>query len=114
MQENEEAYLGSPDNPKTAAVVCYITLIGWIIAYFAIYKNNKTALAAYHLRQALLLHILLFVINGLGYWTTNGFIIVFDTLWFILWLWGFISAIYQRRKPIPLIGEFAQSWFSNV
>ena len=63
----EETYVGSPDNPKTAAIVCYITAyLVWFIAYFALYKNNKSAaFAAFHLRQTLLLHILSFVLECL-------------------------------------------------
>lgn len=114
MATVEKSYLGSPDNPKTAAVICYITIIGWFIAYFALYKNNKTDFAAYHLRQTLLLHILLLVINGFGYWTTIGFIKALDVVWFILWLWGFLNAVNERQKPIPIIGILAEMLFEKL
>jgi hypothetical protein len=45
------------DSGKNAAVVSYIFLLGWLISYFAMYKDNKTALSSYHLRQSLLLHL---------------------------------------------------------
>jgi uncharacterized membrane protein len=107
----EKVYLGSPDNPKTAAVVCYLTFIGWLIAYFAIYKNNKTSLAGYHLRQTLLLYILLVVTNISGYWAQRGFLIALDTVWFILWIWGFLIAVNEHQQPVPFIGDWAQRLF---
>ncbi|MDB5143308.1 MAG: hypothetical protein JWQ66_2021, partial [Mucilaginibacter sp.] len=33
---------------------------------------------------------------------------------FILWIIGFIGAINGEKKPIPLIGEKAQSIFSTI
>ena len=51
------------DNGKTTAIVSYITLIGWLIAYFAMHQSNKTSLGSYHLRQTLLL-----IICGIAYW----------------------------------------------
>ncbi len=111
---DKEVYLGSPDNPKTAAVVCYITLIGWLIAYFALYKNAKTSLAAYHLRQTLLLYIFLFAVNSLIYVATKAFIISLDFIWFILWLMGFFNAIYERQKPMPIIGKWSQKLFKKL
>jgi uncharacterized membrane protein len=45
------------DDGKTTAIVSYITLIGWLIAYFAMHQSKKTSLGSYHLRQTLLLFI---------------------------------------------------------
>jgi uncharacterized membrane protein len=114
MNTNTNAWLGAPENPKTAAVVCYITLIGWLIAYFALYRNNKTDFAAFHLRQTLLLYLLLFALNIVGFWTTIGFMEVVNTVWFLLWLWGFIAAVYEKEKPVPFIGKIAQDLFKSL
>jgi len=108
-----ESYLGAPENPRTAAAVCYITIIGWFIA-FALYRGNKTSLAAFHLRQSLLLYIVLIVANVAGIWATTGFVKVADAIWFLLWLWGFIDAVYEREKPVPLIGDMAQNIFGKL
>ncbi len=110
---DDEIYLGSPDNPKTAAVVCYITFLGWLIAY-ALYRNNKTSFAASHLRQTLLLYIILVLVNGLGYWANREFVIVADIIWFVLWLWGFFYAVNEREKPIPIVGNMASVLFSGL
>lgn len=37
---------------KSIAIISYLTIIGWIIAY-VMYGNNKSQLAIYHLRQSL-------------------------------------------------------------
>lgn len=114
MPAIEKTYFGSPEDPKTAAIVCYITIIGWFVAYFALYRNKKTALAAYHLRQTLLLYIVFILVNGLRYWTNNGFVLLFNVIWFILWLWGFFRAVYEQQKPIPVIGKLAQKLFEGL
>ena len=115
----EEVYLGSPDNPKTAGVVCYITIIGWLLAYFALYRNNKSSFAAFHLRQALLLHILSFFLNILSLfalWNRIPYVIVFvfAGILFILWLIGAFDAINGKERPVPLVGKLAQSIFSDL
>jgi len=110
------------DNGKNAAIVSYITLIGWLIAYFGMYKENKTTLATYHLRQSLLLHLTFIVINialnilvsitlsltiaSLG-WLVYVAYIVFVVL-------GIISANNEARKPLPLFGEKAQTMFPSI
>ncbi|NHA07359.1 hypothetical protein G7092_26400 [Mucilaginibacter sp. HC2] len=116
----------SKDDGKTAGIVSYFFIIGWLIAYFALYKDNKTAQASYQLRQTLLFHIASIVI----YWAASaifaaiffsgGYTIGYSLFWiirvglFVLWVIGFIGAINGESKPIPLIGERAQSMFSGI
>ena len=116
---SSEAYLGSPDNPKTAAVVCYITLIGWLIAYFALYRNNRSNLATVHIRQTLLLHMLAFVLNVVSLfvlwgWIPYAVVAVLAGILFVLWLIGAFGAINENEKPIPIIGAWAQELFANL
>jgi uncharacterized membrane protein len=107
------------DNGKTAAIVSYITIIGWLIAYFGMNKP-KTSIGSYHMRQTLLLYIcaiafqiivaivasivpmlsLILSLAGLGF--------------LVLWIMGLISAINGEEKPMPLIGEKAQELFKNI
>jgi uncharacterized membrane protein len=108
------------DSGKTAAIVSYITIIGWLISYFALYKDSKTQLASYHLRQTLLLYII-----GIGWSFISSALffsmpgIYFITMLvniglFVLWLLGLISAVNGQTKPMPLIGEPAQRVFSGI
>ncbi len=108
--------VGSPDNPATPAFVAYITFIGWLIAYFGFYRNNKTQLTAFHIRQSLLLHILslaLDVFYSFSPARLSFFIIssIVALLLFALWLIGFMDALNKREKAIPFIGSLAQAMF---
>ena len=119
MTTRNEPYLGSPDNPRTAAFVCYITFIGWLIAYFALYRNNKTPLVAYHLRQTLLLHIISLAFQMFAAYTNTfslaGVVnIVIGLFIFCMWLVGLIGAVNGKEKPMPIIGEPAQRLFSGI
>lgn len=80
---------------KTTGIVAYLTWIGFIIAICAGDKEG----AKFHLNQALvvLLFSLLSVIPCIG-WIWGIFMIV-------CWFMGFISAINQEEKPVPLIGS---------
>lgn len=122
MENTQETGVANTDNGKTIAIISYITLIGWIIAY-VMYGNNKTPLAAYHLRQTLTLYIV-----SLGLWIIEmilmlipviGFIIgilmifVYIAL-FVFWVMGLISAVNGQEKPIPVVGAKAQDWFKGI
>lgn len=116
----------STDNGKTASIVSYFWFIGWLIAYFAMYKDNKTDLARYQLRQTLLFHIATTVISyGLGLLfgilivSTGGLSIYYllrivQVGFLILWIIGLIGAINAEKKPIPFIGERAQTMFPGI
>lgn len=108
------------DNGKNTAIVSYITLIGWLIAYFAMHQNNKTSLGSYHLRQTLLLFICAIVYQIVVFIITMvvpfvGLILSIGGLAFlVLWIMGLISAVNGQEKPIPLIGEKAQELFKSI
>lgn len=108
------------DNGKTTAIVSYITIIGWLIAYFGMHQSKKTSLGSYHLRQTLLL-----ILCGVGYWILTfvvtmvvpllGLIFLIGWLGFlVLWIIGLIAAINGEEKPMPLIGEKAQELFKGI
>ena len=118
--------LGIKDAGKVAGIVSYFTIIGWLVAYFGLYQNNKTAFSSYQLRQTLLLHIVyMIVIFGLpfllgAFWTLDGifslayFTRLLDFTFFVLWIVGLIGAINSEQKPIPILGQRAQFLFSNL
>ena len=114
------------DNGKTAAIISYFTIIGWLIAYFAMHKDNKTELGSYQLRQTLLYAIvstilgyglsfvltILVVSTGIG---AIGYIgLAVQIILFIIWILGLIGAINGQKKPILFIGEKAQSIFPSI
>src|SRR5262249_16786028 len=114
-----ESFLGSPDNPRTAAIVGYLTLIGWLVAYFGLYRPAPVPFSAFHLRQALLLYICSIVVYAgsviVAWCRWPVWIILIPTLLLgILWIWGLLAALAGRQQAIPLIGRWAQSLFRNL
>ena len=120
METNKN--FATTDNGKTAAIVSYITIIGWLISYFGMYKENKTALSTYHLRQSLLLHLIFIGLNiaiviiavvlpisAIGYigWALRVIYIIYMIL-------GALSAYNSERKALPLIGERADTIFPGI
>ena len=116
----------SKDDGNTAGIVSYFTIIGWLIAYFAMYKDNKTELASYQLRQTLLYHIASIIIYYAAaaifaaIFFSGGFSLGYPIFWiikaglFVIWVIGLIGAINGDKKPIPFIGDKAQSVFSSI
>jgi uncharacterized membrane protein len=106
-------------NDKTAAIVSYITFIGWLVSYFALNKP-KTSLANYHLRQTLFLFLIaiaFYIITNIIARISSGLALVFSLggiAFFVLWIMGLISAINGEEKPMPLIGQKAQEIFKNI
>lgn len=118
--------LSTADNGKTVGIISYLTIIGWLVALLAMHNDKKTELGSYQLRQTLLLYII-----GIGVYIicmaiftslifTGGFWLGMALNWvirlglFVLWLIGFLGAINGEKKPIPLIGEKAQTMFSGI
>ncbi|QNN43291.1 DUF4870 domain-containing protein [Pedobacter roseus] len=112
----------APDSGKSAAIVSYIFLIGWLISYFAMYKDNKTSLSSYHLRQSLLLHLGIIVLNIavtilimivptalFGYLSYLIYIV-----YIIFIILGAVSANNGEQKALPLIGDKAQTMFPSI
>jgi len=101
----------SSSNAQMIAVVSYLTLVGWIIA-FILYQNDKSELAIFHLRQALGIVIIgaigwvVFWIPFIG-WAAAIFL-------FVLWIMGLISAAQGEMKPVPLLGSLFQDIFKSI
>ena len=92
---------------KTVAIVCYLTLLGFIAAII-IHSNKKTQLGAFHLRQMLGL-----LLTGiLGVIPLLGLVVVLCVL--VLWIMGIISAIQGQMKPVPVVGPLYQKWFGST
>lgn len=108
------------DNGKTTAIVSYITIIGWLIAYFGMHQSKKTSLGSYHLRQTLLLFICAICYQVVVYIIAMavpvaGLILSIGYLGFVvLWIMGLIAAINGEEKPMPLMGEKAQELFKGI
>lgn len=105
-------------NNKTLSIVSYITLIGWLIAYFS-GKDNADSLLKYHLRQSLgllivgfifnaALVIFAFVVPALVYLGYIGY-----AFWVLLII-GIINASNEVEKPLPVIGKMFEGKFGFI
>ena len=107
---------------KTIAVISYLTIIGWVIAY-VMNSNNKSQIAIYHIRQSLFLMLagivlyivqtMLLFIPYLG-WLITLLSILIGLALLILWIMGLIAAINGEEKPVPVVGVKAQQLFSSI
>lgn len=120
--------ISTTDDGKNVGIIAYITIIGWLIAYFAMHNDKKTEQGSYQLRQTLLFYIIWFafffiwrvvivalLFTSLSLIALAGTIIwIVDIGFFVLWIIGFIGAVNGQKKPIPLIGEKAQTMFPGI
>ena len=114
------------DSGKTAGIISYFTIIGWLIAYFAMHKDNRTELGSYQLRQTLLFAIVSIAVGWIlalligtlmvatGIAALIYIIYLFRIALFIIWIIGLIGAINGEKKPIPFTGERAQTMFPGI
>lgn len=93
---------------KTNAIISYITIIGWLIALI-LNSQKKHEFTTFHLRQTLLIFVFAIVLSWIPIigWIINILILV-------LWIIGLISAINGEKKPVPVIGPWAQDWFKGL
>ncbi|MCL9769992.1 hypothetical protein NAT47_06150 [Flavobacterium sp. HXWNR69] len=98
---------------KQTAWISYITIIGTIIAIF-MNSENKNVFASFHIRQALGIFLTFFLLGyPVGFFDSWMITASFWTFIFILWLFGFMSALNGEQKPVPFLGEFYQNIFKN-
>ena len=80
---------------KTTSIVAYLTWIGFLVAILAGDKEG----AKFHVNQALVIMLfsLLSIIPCIGW--------IWGIFFFVFWFMGFIAAINQEEKEVPLIGQ---------
>ena len=107
---------------KTVAVLCYITLIGYIVAII-LNGSNKTKIGSYHLKQAtglILFSVATWIsVMILAFIPFIGFItVIFSPLLWLsilaLLIIGIINAANGAEKPLPVIGTLFEKWFANA
>jgi len=106
-------------NVKTISIVSYITIIGWVIAYFQ-HKNSeqKSALVSYHLGQGLGVFIFSVVLNiGLSIVirvipSLGSLLALIGLLPLVLIIFGVIAASNEALSPVPLIGKIFEGKFN--
>jgi len=102
-------------NGKQIALISYIPVIGWIIAFVLYLENNtKDSIARFHLRQTLGLFIT-YIAGGmiLRFFPVAFLLFPFGLICLVLWVMGLVSALKGEEKPVLFVGEYFQDWFKN-
>lgn len=94
-----------PMDPKSSAIICYITLIGFIIACICADKNHPFVKS--HLNNAAALVISGFISSAACVIPIIGWIFAFvaSIFLFVCWLMGLIAAINGEVRELPIIGS---------
>lgn len=86
---------------KATGIVAYISIIGWIIAYFAGDREG----AKFHLNQALVVDLAMIILSVLARIPIVGLIAgLLDLVLFVFWIMGIVYAAKQEEKELPLLG----------
>lgn len=99
---------------KTAAITSYILGVGVFIA-MSMNADDKNEFASFHIRQGLGITIT-FISLGLVISNFDS-LLISAPMWIcvsVLWSYGIFSAIKGETKPMPLLGNLFQKWFSNI
>lgn len=99
---------------KTTAIVAYFTLIGSLIA-LSMNNDPKHEFARFHTRQAFGLHIMflglaLFLSYAFNEYAWYGLYI----LYMVLWGYGFVGALTDKKQSVPVLGPYFQKWFTFI
>lgn len=99
---------------KIAAIISYITILGAIIA-FIMNQKEQNHFASFHIRQAIGIHLLFFVISLISRYGGLGWIddVLYVTA-LVLLVIGLFGAIQNEEKKIPFLGDQFQEWFKNI
>ena len=100
---------------NNTAILSYFTIFGTIYAYYKNQDSSKTKFNSFHIRQALGIFLSFFL---LGYFVGNfnswAITSAFYLFYFILWIYGFVGALQNQKREIPLLGKFFQNTFKNL
>lgn len=105
-------------NNKTLSIVSYITIIGWLISFIT-GKEKADDLLKYHLRQSfglfvvavifnVIITVLVRIVPALSIVGLIGFAFL------ILLIIGIINAANGVKKPLPIIGTWAEKQFGFI
>lgn len=99
---------------KTTAIIAYLTLVGALIA-FSMNNEPKHDFARFHIRQAFGLHIVfLGFALFLSQWFNSYAWIGLYVFYFVMWFYGFIGALNNKKQSVPVLGPYFQKWFTFI
>ncbi|MCP4974945.1 MAG: hypothetical protein GY931_02170 [Maribacter sp.] len=99
---------------KTTAIVAYLTIIGALIA-ITMNMEPKNEFARFHIRQAFGLHLMFHAFALFSsVWFNEYALYGLYLCYFILWLYGFLGALSDKKQMVPMIGDYFQKWFTFI
>lgn len=98
---------------KTSALISYLTIVGAVIGII-LNSDKNNDFAKFHNRQGLGISLLAmafgYIVGNFDSWMiSSSFYICF----FILWIYGFVGALSNEKREIPIVGKFFQSFFAK-
>ena len=112
---NEKQIEVTANEGKTIAIISHLTWVGLIIA-FVMNNDKKIPLAKYHIRQMLgltLTGVALGFVNIIPILGQLVFLLGAFVL-FYMWIMGFMNALNEREKPMPILGKKYEEWFKSI
>ena len=99
---------------KTTAIVAYLTMVGALIA-ISMNSDPKNEFARFHTRQAFGLHLIflgfaIFLSNWYSEYAWYGLYVFYVVLWF----YGFLGALNNKKQEVPILGAYFQKWFTFI
>lgn len=95
------------NNPKTIAVISYITWIGWVAAFVT--RDENDHFQTHHINQSLIINLI--SLAGSAIWVIPDLPMkakLRGVVWcatFVLWLIGIVRAAKGSTESFPLIGD---------
>ena len=104
---------------KTMAILAYVTIIGWVVAYLQYKKSSdRNPLVNYHLGQSLGLIILTFIL-GIVISVVVSIVpslyilsLIVSVLSLVFLLLGVVAANNEVLKPLPIVGKLFEGKFN--
>ncbi len=99
---------------KNAAIIAYLTIIGSLIA-MSINMEPKHDFARFHIRQAFGTHLLFHAFAlFLSVWFNEYAWYGLYVFYLVLWGYGFVGALSDKKQLIPIFGPYFQKWFTFI
>ncbi len=109
---------GAPQTPKSSSgdknTIAILSYLG-ILFLIPMLAAKKSDFAQYHAKQGLILFIAEIATMLIAWIPFIGWLIGFIAwiIWFILSITGIINVVNGKKKPLPVIGGLAQSFFKD-
>lgn len=104
---------------KIASIISYITIIGWLIAYFGTQNQSRNELLKLHLKQSLGLAIL-GILSGIAINVISSIVPFLSFLSFLnlaflaFMVIGILNANSEKMEKLPVIGNLFEGKFDFI